>query len=81
LGAEPDLFDLALNLLPFLLLEISSLSIALASLLILLLLLISNNLFNIAIVIVSDYVLGNMITGEICAAWATSLIETFPYQK
>ena len=38
MGAELDLFDLALNLLPFLLLEVSSLSIALASFLILLLL-------------------------------------------
>jgi len=130
LGAEPDLFDLALNLLPFFLLEISSLSIALASFLILLLLiasafvsssevaffsltpndleklkgeresvpntkrlltllesprtllatiLISNNLFNIAIVIISDYVLSNTITGETCAAWASDLMELFPF--
>ena len=130
MGPEPDLLDLALNLLPFLLLEISSLSIALASLLILLLLissafisssevaffslspndlerlksekenvpsakrllnlletprtllatiLISNNFINIAIVIVSDYVLRTMITGEICAAWASNLMELFPF--
>ena len=130
LEAEPDLFDLALDLLPFFLLEISSLGIALACLLILLLLiasafisssevaffslspndleklkserenvpntkrlltllesprtllatiLISNNLFNIAIVIVSDYVLRNLITGEICAVWATDLMELFPF--
>lgn len=130
MGAEPDLLDLALNLLPFFLLEISGLSIALASLLILVLLifsafvsssevaffslspndldklkseretvpntkrlltllesprtllatiLISNNLFNIAIVIISDYVLSNMITGDICAAWASDLMALFPF--
>ena len=127
MGAEPDLLDLALNLLPFLLLEISSLSLVLASLLIFLLLissafisgsevaffslspndlenlkvensttskrllnlletprtllatiLIGNNFINIAIVIVSDYVLRNTITGEICEAWATDLSNLFP---
>lgn len=130
MGAEPDLFDLALNLLPFLLLEVSSLSIALASFLILLLLissafisssevaffslspndleklksekensssikrlltlletprtllatiLISNNLVNIAIVIVSDYVLRTLITEEICASWASHLMALLPF--
>lgn len=127
MGAEPDALDLALNLLPFLLLDISSLGIALASFLILLLLissafisssevaffslspndlenlkaestpvskrllnlletprtllatiLICNNFINIAIVIVSDYVLRNTITGEICADWASELMALMP---
>ena len=126
--AEPDLLDLALNSFPFLLLEISSLSLAFASIFILLLLvfsafisgsevayfslspndledlkaenspnskrilnlletprtllatiLISNNFINIAIVIVSDYVLRNTITGEICADWASDLLAIFPF--
>lgn len=40
--------------------------------------LISNNFINIAIVIISDYVLGNTITGSVCANWANKLAGIFP---
>jgi len=37
--------------------------------------LIWNNLINIAIVIVSDYVLRNILTGELCEGWATNILN------
>ena len=126
--AELDFPDLALYLFFSTTPEISSLSLALASLLILLLLissalisgsevaffslspndlsklkaentpiskrilglmeaprallatiLISNNFINIAIVIVSDFVLRNTITGEICLNWAIAIKEIFTF--
>lgn len=40
--------------------------------------LISNNFINIAIVIISDYVLRNTITGSVCANWANKLASMFP---
>ena len=40
--------------------------------------LISNNFINIAIVIISDYVLRNTITGSVCTSWATSFMEVVP---
>ena len=130
MGAEPDLFDLALNLLPFFLLEISSLSIALASLLILLLLiasafvsssevaffslspndleklkseresvpnterlltllesprtllatiLISNNFINIAIVIISEFLLGRLLGEARRLEWAKGIQNLFGF--
>ena len=40
--------------------------------------LISNNFINIAIVIISDYVLRNTITGSVCTHWASNLKTFFP---
>ncbi len=37
--------------------------------------LIWNNLINIAIVIFSDYILGNLFTGDLCKGWATNLLN------
>lgn len=37
--------------------------------------LIWNNLINIAIVIFSDYILGNLFTGDLCRGWATNLLN------
>lgn len=37
--------------------------------------LIWNNLINIAIVIVSDYILRNVLTGDLCEGWATNILN------
>lgn len=128
MGAEPDALDLISKLLPFLLLEISSIALVLSSVVILLLLvfsalvsgsevaffslspndldelktedskvskriltllekprtllatiLISNNFINIGYIIVSEYVLSNTLTEELCNKWAAHLIDTFPF--
>lgn len=128
MGAEPDALDLTSNLLPFLLLEISSVGLALSSLVILVLLifsalisgsevaffslspndlenlktedskvskrilrllekprtllatiLISNNFINIGYIIVSEYVLSNTLTEELCNRWARSIVTSLPF--
>ena len=40
--------------------------------------LISNNFINIAIVIISDYVLRNTITGSVCTKWAQNFMDIVP---
>ena len=126
--AEPDLLDLASNLLPFFLLEISSVDLVLSILIISFLLicsalisssevayfslsptdlenlkgedskvsknilnlletprtllatiLISNNFINIGYIIVSEYVLGNTLTADICNRWANDISTLFPF--
>jgi len=128
LGAEPEALDLTLNILPFLLLEISSIGLAFASIVILLLLilsalisgsevaffslspndldnlkgedslvsnrilrllekprtllatiLISNNFINIGYIIVSEYVLSNTLTEDLCNRWAATISTTFSF--
>ena len=126
--AELDLLDLALDVLPFFLLEISSLNLALASSVVLCLLifsalisssevaffslspndlddlkgesdnpvskrilnlletprtllatiLICNNFINIGYIIVSEYVLSNTLTEDICGRWAAGIMNVIP---
>ncbi len=128
MGAEPDALDLALNVLPYLLLEISSIALALSSIVILILLissalisgsevaffslspndldnlkgedspvakrilrllekprtllatiLISNNFINIGYIIVSENVLRNTLTEDLCNRWALAISNTFTF--
>lgn len=128
MGTELDTAKFSLDLIPYVLLDISSLSMALSSLLILILLicsalvssseiayfslspndlnhlknensptskrilqlletprsllatiLISNNFINIALIIISEFILRNTITEEFCKGWALNLAELTPF--